>query len=92
MENKKSYFEEEKLSKYDIKNERIMLGLRTKDGFNLKKCDLVTGDNIDQTVTWSGNENIGSVLAQPVHLRFVLKNADLFSFKFVKNAGGTEKY
>ena len=65
---------------------------RPVPGFNLKKCDLVTGDNIDQTVTWSGNENIGSVLAQPVHLRFVLKNADLFSFKFVKNAGGTEKY
>ena len=38
IENKKKYFEEEELSRYDIRNEQIMLGLRTKDGFNLKKC------------------------------------------------------
>ena len=61
---------------------------RPVPGFNLKKCDALTGDKIDQLVTWDGSENIGSGLAQPVHLRFVLRNADLFSFKFVKNAGG----
>ena len=45
IENKKSYFEEEKLSIYDIKNEQIMLGLRTKDGFNLKKCMIGIDDH-----------------------------------------------
>ena len=38
ISNEKNYFEEEELSSYDIRNEQIMLGLRTKNGFNLKKC------------------------------------------------------
>ena len=37
ISNEKNYFEEEGLSNYDLRNEQIMLGLRTKNGFNLKK-------------------------------------------------------
>ena len=41
-------------------------------------------DVIDQTVSWKGKENVELENDQPIHLRFVLKNADLFSFKFVE--------
>ena len=52
--------------------------------YALKNCDVLTGDVIDQTITWKGKENIELKNNQPIHLRFVLKNADLFSFKFIE--------
>ena len=41
-------------------------------------------DVIDQTVSWKEKENVELENDQPIHLRFVLKNADLFSFKFIE--------
>ena len=52
--------------------------------YALKNCDVLTGDVIDQTITWKGKENVELENDQPIHLRFVLKNADLFSFKFIE--------
>ena len=39
---------------------------------------------IDQTVSWKEKENVELENDQPIHLRFVLKNTDLFSFKFIE--------
>jgi len=44
VENEDGYFDEEELSKNDIKNEQIMLGLRTKSGFNIKEIILGADD------------------------------------------------
>ncbi len=41
---------------------------------------------IDQTVSWKEKENVELENDQPIHLRFVLKNTDLFSFKFIETA------
>ena len=43
-------------------------------------------DVIDQTVSWKEKENVELENDQPIHLRFVLKNTDLFSFKFIETA------
>ena len=44
VENEDGYFDEEELSKNDIKNEQIMQGLRTKSGFNIKEIILGADD------------------------------------------------
>ena len=71
IENKKKYFEEEKLSKYDIKNEQIMLGLRTKDGFNLKKCMI----GIDEHQKKDFLKKIDELLEEKLIIK---KNNDIF--------------
>jgi hypothetical protein len=40
------------------------------------------GDTAHQRVAWKGGTNIAAVASKPVRLRFVLKDADLYSFRF----------
>ena len=51
-------------------------------GFTVKDCDLLTNDEIDALVTWKGKEDVGPLAGKPIHLRFILNQADLFSFRF----------
>ena len=41
---------------------------------------------IDQTVSWKGKENVELENDRSIHLRFVMKNADFLSFKFIETA------
>lgn|GEM_PF-235222 len=56
-------------------------------GFTLDACEPLFGDSIDRTVTW-GSDNpetrgdLGSLRDRPVRLRFVLRDADLYAFRF----------
>jgi len=50
------------------------------EGFTLADCPDHFGDTLDRTVTWKGGVDVG----KPVRLRFVLKDADLFSFRFIE--------
>ena len=45
-------------------------------------CDTYTGDNIQHTVTWNANSNVGQLVGKPVRIRFYLKNTALYSFHF----------
>lgn len=51
------------------------------EGFSLEDCDPLTGDEVAAVVHWKGNSDLGASLSQPVRVRFVFKNADLYSFK-----------
>jgi hypothetical protein len=51
-------------------------------GFTLDACPEIFGDEIDGTVEWEGDGDMRSLAGQPVRLRFVLKDADLFAFRF----------
>ena len=42
----------------------------------------LTGDAITTTATWRGGHDLASLAGQPVRLRFVLSDAELFSFRF----------
>ena len=51
-------------------------------GFTLADCPEIYGDEIDRLVTWKGGSNVGSLAGTPVRLRFVMKDADLYSIRF----------
>jgi len=52
-------------------------------GFSLDDCQEVFGDELERIVTWSGGSDVGKLAGQPVRLRFALRDADLFAFRFV---------
>jgi hypothetical protein len=51
-------------------------------GFSFADCQEVFGDELERTVTWKGEGDLGSLAGQPVCIRFALRDADLYSFKF----------
>ena len=51
-------------------------------GFALDDCEPVFGDSLDRTVTWKQGSDVGGLSGKPVRLRFVLRDADLYSLKF----------
>ena len=55
---------------------------RPQPGFTLDACSEIFGDAIDGTVKWESGGNLRSLVGQPVRLRFTLKDADLFAFRF----------
>jgi len=54
------------------------------DGFTLADCHLQYGDQIDRVVSWKSGSDVGLHRGRPVRLRFELKDADLYSFRFVR--------
>jgi hypothetical protein len=52
--------------------------------FTIKDCDPFSMDEIDATVTWKGRADVSALAGKPIHLRFVLNDADLFSFRFTE--------
>ncbi len=56
-------------------------------GFTLKDADEAIGDWIERTVTWKGRSDVSKLKGKPVRLRFVMKDADLYSLKFSSQAG-----
>jgi len=51
-------------------------------GYALNDCQPLIGDSIGQTVAWKNGPNTESLAGQTVRLRFVMKEADLFSLQF----------
>ena len=52
------------------------------DGFSLSDCHEVFGDSLNRTVAWRGSGDVSGLAGKPVRLRFELKDADLYSFRF----------
>ena len=55
---------------------------RPQQGFALADSPEQYGDKIDHRVLWSGGRDVSSFAGRPVRLRFVLKDADVYAFKF----------
>lgn len=55
---------------------------RAIDGFSANDCEEIIGDEIERVVRWKPGSNVGSLAGQSVRLRFVMKDADLYSFQF----------
>jgi len=51
-------------------------------GFSVDECDLIYGDSIDRRVTWKNHSSVESLIGKPVILRFVMREADLYSLIF----------
>ena len=53
-------------------------------GFRLADCPEVIGDKIEQVVRWVEGSDLSRLEGRPVRLRFVMKDADLFSIRFAR--------
>ena len=51
-------------------------------GFTSDDCLLTAGDEIDRVIAWKKSADVSSLAGKPVRLRWVLKDADVFSFRF----------
>lgn len=52
------------------------------EGFALADCPEIYGDTLERVVTWKGGGDVSRLAGKPVRLRFVLKDADLYSIRF----------
>ena len=55
---------------------------RAIPGFALADCVEVFGDEIQRVVAFRDGTDVGRLAARPIRLRFVLKDADLYSIRF----------
>ncbi len=53
-------------------------------GFQLDHCPPIFGDEIERTVTWTDGSDMSKLAGKPVRLRFLLRDADLYSFQFAE--------
>ncbi|MCG6156974.1 hypothetical protein [Rubinisphaera margarita] len=51
-------------------------------GFSLAESNEQIGNEIERVVTWKQGSDVSSLSGKPVRLRFVIKDADLYAFKF----------
>ncbi|WP_436934716.1 LamG domain-containing protein [Halovenus marina] len=56
-------------------------------GFSLSESPEIFGDDIERVVEWP-NANLGTLAGRPVRIRFVMSDADLYSFRFQGEGGG----
>ena len=54
------------------------------EGLALADCRELRGDAIEEPAAWTAGGNLGALAGKPVRLRFALRDADLFSFRFVE--------
>jgi len=52
-------------------------------GFTMEEADLLHGNDIRKTVTWSGNPDVSALAGQEIRLRFRGKAVDLYAFQFL---------
>ena len=51
-------------------------------GFGIKDAEPIFGDTIEREVKWKGNPDLSKLAGRPVRIRFVLNEADIYSFQF----------
>jgi len=52
-------------------------------GLSLDRCDEMFGDEIERVVSWGGKSDLSGLVGRPVRLRFAMRDADLYSLRFV---------
>lgn len=58
---------------------------RPLPGFAAPDCDEVFGDAVDRPVSWKNSTDVSKLAGTPVRLRFLLKDADLYAFRFARD-------
>jgi hypothetical protein len=51
-------------------------------GFTLNDCKIMVGDKIEQKVIWKSNKNLKKLNRKVIQLKFLMKECDLYSYKF----------
>ena len=52
------------------------------EGYSLEDSPPNFGDELEREIRWKQGSGVGELAGRPVRLRFVLKDADLFAFRF----------
>jgi len=65
----------------------VKVGIEKPDGkpipgFTVEDCQMQIGNEIDRKVTWKSGTDVSALAGKPVRLRFVMRDADLYSIKF----------
>lgn len=55
---------------------------RTIPGFDLNNAPELIGDQIERIYSWKSGSDVSALRGKPVRLRFVLKDSDVFAFRF----------
>jgi hypothetical protein len=53
-------------------------------GYTLDDCPPVFGDALDRVVAWKGGTDLTALVGKPVRLRFEMKDADLYAYRFAE--------
>jgi hypothetical protein len=53
-------------------------------GYTLEDATEIAGDSIEQQVAWKTGADLSELAGQPIRLRFVMRDADLYSFRFAE--------
>lgn len=67
----------------------VKVGIETADGsaipgFSVEDCVMQIGNELDRRVTWKSGSDVSALAGQVVRLRFSMKDADIFSFRFTE--------
>lgn len=54
-------------------------------GFTLKESKTLYGDEISEVYSWKSGNDVSILAGKPIKLRFVLKDCDLYSYRFSGN-------
>ena len=55
---------------------------RPVPGLSLDESEEIFGDSINQVARWAGGSDLASLAGRPIRIRFLLKDADLYSIQF----------
>jgi len=51
-------------------------------GFAASNCQPLTGDSIEQTVSWKTSDSVAKLSGKTIRIRFVIQNGDVYSIRF----------
>lgn len=55
---------------------------RTIEGLSIADSVELYGDDVEEIVSWKGDWNLSRFMGKPIRLRFMINDADLYSFRF----------
>ena len=58
-------------------------------GYTQEECPALFGDAIERLVVWKKGNDLAALAGRAVRLRFILKDADLYSIRFKEEANPT---
>ena len=51
-------------------------------GFTIDDCPEIFGDSLEQVVSWNETSDVSKLSGKPIRMRIIVKDADLYSFRF----------
>ncbi|MEA2710570.1 MAG: hypothetical protein QOF78_3171 [Phycisphaerales bacterium] len=60
----------------------VRVELQDESGKPLAESEAIYGDELEQSISWKGGNAIAAHAGKPVRLRFVLRDADVYAFRF----------